>query len=127
MAKKNVLKSSIKDRKKDKVVLTKTFSNRRESINWENSTNDSINQWDEVKVIYSEKIHKENVENELKKREEKVKIEKQKIFISEIKKEKEKEEESLLKRIEIDEKIRTKKRREIKKRDIAFRNRNIYG
>lgn len=127
MAKKNVLKSSIKDRKKDKVVLTKTFSNRRESINWENSTNDSINQWDEVKVIYSEKIHKENVENELKKREEKVKIEKQKIFISEIKKEKEKEEESLLKRIEIDERIRTKKRREIKKRDIAFRNRNIYG
>ncbi|MDE5545769.1 MAG: hypothetical protein K2I76_04080 [Malacoplasma sp.] len=119
---------AIKVKKSEKQpTLKKTFSNRRESINWENSLNDSLEQWEDTKEIQKDKLEKQNFEFESKKREEEVKIKKQKIFIAEMKKESIAEEESLSKRFEIDEKIRTKKRKEMKKRDIAFRNKSIYG
>ncbi|WP_164979347.1 hypothetical protein [Malacoplasma penetrans] len=117
----------LKNKKLNKFpVLKETFSNRQESIVWENNTNRSLQQWDETKESQKEKEMKNNLEIELRKREEQVKIEKQKVFLSEIKKESLKEEESFSKRAEIDEKIRNKKRKEIKKRDIEYRNRN-YG
>ena len=112
---------------KNQPTLKKTFSNRRESINWENSLNDSLDQWEDTKDIQKVKLEKQSYEFESKKREEEVKVKKQKIFIAEMKKESMVEEESLSKRCEIDEKIRSKKRKEMKKRDIAFRNKSVYG
>lgn len=106
-------------------ALKDTFSNRRESINWENNLNDSLQQWDETKESLKEKVIKQNLETQLAKREEQVKIEKQKVFLSELKKENLKEQESFSKRLEIDQKIRNKKRNEVKKRDISYKNRNF--
>ena len=49
---------AIKTKKSDKnqPTLKKTFSNRRESINWENSLNDSLEQWEDTKEIQKEKV-----------------------------------------------------------------------
>lgn len=113
--------------KKNKIILRKTFSNRRESIYWENKLNDSLDQWEEVKQNYENKIEKQMFEEELRRREEEVKAEKQKIF-SEMMAEKEfVEEESFRRREDIDQRIRNKKRYEMKKRDVAHRNKNPLG
>lgn len=113
--------------KKNKIILKKTFSNRRESIHWENKLNDSIDQWEEIKKDHEVKIEKQLLEEELRRREEEVKIEKKKIF-NEIMAEKEMiEEETFKRREDIDQKIRDRKRYEMKKRDVAHRNKNPLG
>lgn len=113
--------------KKNKIVLRKTHSNRRESIHWENKLNDSLNQWEEVKKDHEHKVEKHIYEEELKKRELEIKDQKQKIYLKTMKERSEQEQESFDRRNEIDEKIRNKKRLEMKKRDIIHRNKSVLG
>lgn len=113
--------------KKNKIILKKSHSNRRESIYWENKLNDSVNQWEEVKKEHEDKVEKQAFEQELRKREEEVKDKKQKIFEKTMQEREIVEEQSFATRSEIDEKIRNKKRYELKKRDVAFRNKSVLG
>ncbi|MCF0218012.1 MAG: hypothetical protein HUJ42_03150 [Malacoplasma sp.] len=113
--------------KKDLPVLKKTFSNRRESLVWENSLNDSLDQWDQTKINQQKQAEIENFLVLQQKRELEAKGQKQKMFEQKMQEELQAESDSLAKRVVVDEKIRNKKRKEIKKRDIAFRNKSIYG
>lgn len=113
--------------KKNKIILRKTHSNRRESIHWENKLNDSISQWEDVVKEFEEKSEKKLYQEELRRREAEVKDEKEAIYLKTMKEHEQIEEISFAKRDEINEKIKNKKRLEMKKRDIIHRNKSALG
>lgn len=114
-----------KDNKKDEKVIK--HSNRGESLESEFKLEDSTKQWNDIKKLYEEQVNSIILEQEILKREKEAAIERKNIF-NEMQEQKLFIEENECNRIlEIKEKINNKKKREIKRRDIAFRNRNILG
>lgn len=114
--------------KKKKTVEDKfSINNRGESLTQEIKLNNFNDQWDEMKQIYSENISSVTLEKKLIEREKEAVIERKKVF-DEVNKQKIiKENDEYNRIIEIENKIKNKKKREIKKRDIAFRNRSVLG
>lgn len=113
--------------KKNKLVLNKLHSNRRESIYWENKLGQSLDGWEKVKQEQMKTLEKQQLEQDFKKRQEEVKLEKQKIYFLNKKEQEKKEFELFDKKAILDEKIKQKKRIEIKKRDLIYRNKNNLG
>lgn len=114
-----------KENKKEEKKIK--HSNRGESLETEFKLEDSTKQWNDIKKLYEDQVNTIVLEQQILKREQEAAIERKTIF-NEMKEQKFLIEENECNRIlEIKEKINNKKKREIKRRDIAFRNRNILG
>lgn len=114
-----------KNNKKDEPV--KLHSSRGESLSEENKINDSVTQFEEIKKIHENEVNAVLFEREVKLREKEAQIEKKQTFIQKTNEILEKETSEFERRMELQEKVNSKKRHELKKRDIAYRNRSILG
>ncbi|WP_412032177.1 hypothetical protein [Malacoplasma muris] len=107
--------------------LISSHSNRGESLQKEMKLQDSSSQWDEIKKIHENEVSSVILEQEILKREKEAEIEKKKIFIEMQEQKMTREEDEFNRVIDIENKIKNKKKREMKRRDIAFRNKSILG
>ena len=87
----------------------------------------SIEEWNQMEVSHLSKVEKMLLEREIERRRKEALVDKKKIFIEEMVKKDKEEFEGFAKRSEIGERINNRKRWELRKRDIAFRNRSILG
>lgn len=115
-----------KNNKKKSELLT-SHSNRGESVHQEIKLEDSSNQWEELKQLHENSISTIQLEQEVLKREKEALVEKKKVFLEKQEQKSQREEYEFNRIMEIEQKIKAKKRREIKRRDIAFRNKSILG
>lgn len=113
-----------KNNKKEEVIV---YSGRRESLRAENNLNKSLEEWEAIKSNHLTKIEKILLEKEIEKRRKEALLDKKKIFIEEMAKKDKEEYDGFTRRSEIGERINNRKRWELRKRDIAFRNRSILG
>ncbi|MDE5553077.1 MAG: hypothetical protein K2I67_00835 [Malacoplasma sp.] len=113
--------------KKNKPVERVIHSGRRESLKAENNFNMSIEEWNQMETSHLSKVEKMLLEREIERRRKEALVDKKKIFIEEMAKKDKEEFEGFTKRSEIGERINNRKRWELRKRDIAFRNRSILG
>lgn len=113
-----------KSNKKDE---PKFHSSRGESLTEENKINDSVTQFDEIKKIHENEVNSVLFEREIRIREKEAQIEKKQTFIQKTNEQLEKETSEFERRMELQEKVNSQKRQELKKRDIAYRNKSILG
>lgn len=113
--------------KSTKTPVVKQHESREESLQQEIKLDDIKDQWGEMKNIYTEGINTTVLEQQLLQRENEAIIERKKVF-DEINAQKMIREANEYERIlEMERKIKNKKKIEIKRRDIAFRNRSVLG
>lgn len=113
-----------KNNKKDD---PKFHSSRGESLSEENKINDSVTQFDEIKKIHENEVNVVLFEREIRLREKEAQMQKKQTFIQKTNENLEKETTEFERRMELQEKVNSKKRHDLKKRDIAYRNRSVLG
>lgn len=118
---------SLFKKNKQPVEVIVSHSGRRESLKAENNFNKSIEEWNEVETSHLSKVEKILLEREIERRRKEVLLDKKKLFIEEMTKKDKEEYDSFTKRFEIGERINNRKRWELRKRDIAYRNKSILG
>lgn len=119
------MKQITKEKKQSELVSS--HSNRGESLQKEMKLQDSTSQWEEIKKIHENEVSSVILEQEILKREKEAEIEKKKIFVEMQEQKMIRETDEFNRVIDIETKIKNKKKREIRRRDIAFRNRSILG
>lgn len=118
---------SLFKKNKQPTDATIMYSSRRESLQAENNFNKSLEEWNEIETSHLTKVEKILLEREIERRRKEVLLDKKKLFIEEMAKKDQEEFDGFTRRAEIGKKINNRKRWELRKRDIAFRNRSILG